>query len=613
MRQKPSLGATYLGDNHTRFQVWAPLVHKLAVHITAPQEQTSPLEKDARGYHHGVINGVSPGALYFYRLDNQKERPDPASRFQPQGVRGPSQVVAPGFPRKGNHWLGLPLQEYIIYELHVGTFTPEGTFDAIIPYLDELKELGITAIELMPMAQFPGNRNWGYDGVYLFAVQNSYGGPEGLKRLVNACHQKELAVVLDVVYNHLGPEGNYFHDFAPYFTERYRTLWGWALNFDGPYCDEVRRFFVENALYWVTEFHLDALRLDALHAILDNSPYTFIEELATSVHRLAEQLNRQVYLIGESAANDRRLIRSRELGGCGLDAQWNDDFHHALHVLLTGERTGYYLDYGQLQHLAKAFHEGFIYSGEYSPYRQRRHGTSSRDIPAHRFVVFAQNHDQVGNQRRGDRLSQLTSFEGLKLAAGTVLLSPFIPLLFMGEEYGEKAPFPYFIHHSAPSLVEAVRKGRREEFAAFQWSGKLPDPQSEATFQSARLNHNLRKEGQHQVLFEFYRELIQLRREIPALAHLSKETLEVIADEKKKLLLLRRWHGEDEAILLFNFGDSQVSFPFPIPAGRWHKRLDSADQKWWGKGSSVPQQLDSDGKVILSLNPKNFSLFLKEA
>jgi maltooligosyltrehalose trehalohydrolase len=334
-----------------------------------------------------------------------------------------------------------------------------------------------------------------------------------------------------------------------------------------------------------------------------------LEELATSVHEQAERLNRQVYLIGESVANDVRLTQRPELGGFGLDAQWNDDFHHSLQVLLTGERNGYYQDFGCLHHLAKAFYEGFVYSGEYSLYRQRRHGTSSRDIPAYRFVVFAQNHDQVGNRMQSERLSQLVSFEELKLAAGIVLLSPFIPLLFMGEEYGETAPFPYFISHSDPVLVEAVRRGRREELAAFQWQGELPAPQDEANFLNAKLDHNLRNEGHHHTLLEFYRELIRLRRETTALAHLSKDTLQVQGYEKARLLLIHRWGGNDEAIMVCNFTDEQASATPPIPAGHWCKQLDSASKQWLGNGSLVPEQLDSEEDVTITLSPKSFILF----
>ena len=613
MSTENRLGATYLGNGRCQFTVWAPIVQRVEVHIVSPEELIVPLARGEQGYHQAIVEGVEPGFLYFYRLDSEKECPDPASRFQPGGVHGPSQVMDSRFPWQDKNWAGLPLEEYIVYELHVGAFTKEGTFEAIIPYLDELKDLGITAVELMPVAQFPGNRNWGYDGAYPFAVQDSYGGLEGLKRLVNTCHQKRLAVVLDVVYNHLGPEGNYVADFGPYFTDRYQTPWGAALNFDGPYSDEVRRFFIENAIYWLTEFHIDALRLDALHAVLDISSYSFLEELAATFHQQAKQLKRQAYLIGESAANDARIVKPPELGGYGLDAQWNDDFHHSLHVLLTGEQTGYYQGFGQLQHLVKAFQEGFVYSGQYSCYRQRRHGVSSKDIPAHRLVVFGQNHDHVGNRLNSERLGQLVPFEALKLAAGIVLLSPFIPLLFMGEEYGEIAPFPYFVSHSEPELVEAVRQGRQKEFAAFQWQGELPDPQDEATFLHAKLNHDLGYNGQHQTLLGLYQELIRLRKETLALACLRKDRMEVSGYEKERVIFIRRWGENDEAIVVFNFSDRQTSVALPFPSGLWHRRLDSAEERWNGRGSIVPQQLSSKGEVTVTLSPWAFALFIKES
>lgn len=514
------------------------------------------------------------------------------------------------FPWEDQGWFGLPLKDYVIYEMHVGTFTAAGTFEAIIPHLDELKDLGVTAVELMPVAQFPGDRNWGYDGVFPFAVQTSYGGPEGLKRWVDACHRHGMAAILDVVYNHLGPEGNYLADFAPYFTERYKTPWGPAVNFDGPESDHVRRYFIENALYWITEFHFDALRLDAVHAILDYSPFTFLEELGVEVHLQAKTLNRQVFLFPESAANDSRLIRSRELGGYGLDAQWNDDFHHALRGVLTGEKSGYYEDYGEFRQLAKSFREGFVYSGEYSTFRRRRHGTSTRDIPAERFVVFAQNHDQVGNRMLGERLSQLVTFEELKLAAGAVVLAPFIPLLFMGEEYGDPAPFQYFISHTDPGLVEAVRKGRRAEFASFGWDTEPPDPQDEATFLRAKLNHNLRHDGPHRVLWDLYRELLRLRKELAPLARLNKENYEVTGYDKERVLLVRRWSGDEEALTVFNFNDRDVSVSLFIPQGPWKKQLDSAESRWQGKGSSLPQQFEAKGSASLALNLKSFALFV---
>ncbi|MEW6386207.1 MAG: malto-oligosyltrehalose trehalohydrolase [Thermodesulfobacteriota bacterium] len=605
------LGSTYLGHGRTRFLVWAPRAEKVDLLILSPQEKRFSLTPGHRGYFHAVTPGVEPGCLYYYRLDGAKDRPDPASRFQPQGVHGPSQVVAPDFPGDDRQWLGLPLRDYIIYELHVGTFTAAGTFDAVIPYLDGLKELGVTALELMPVAQFPGERNWGYDGVFPFAVQQSYGGPEGLRRLVQACHQRGLAVILDVVYNHVGPEGNYLGDFGPYFTRRYRTPWGEAMNFDGPGSDEVRRYCIDNALEWITDYHIDALRLDALHAILDCSPQPFLAELADAVHREAERLGRRVYLMAESDLNDVRLLRSREMGGMGLDAHWNDDFHHALHTLLTGEESGYYQDFGRLEHLVKAYRAGFIYSGQYSPYRQRRHGSSSQEIAAHRLVVFAQNHDQVGNRPRADRLSRMVSWEALKLAAGAVLLSPFIPLLFMGEEYGEIAPFFYFVSHSDPDLIDAVRRGRKEEFAAFHWLKEPPDPQAEDTFQEAKINHYLRREGKHKLLLAFHQELLRLRRELASLTDLGRSNREVWGEERAKVLMLQSWGEEGKAVLLLHFGEEPLELSRPWPGGAWEKRLDSAARRWGGPGSRVPETFHATGDLVLSLSPQSCLLLVQ--
>jgi len=604
-----SLGATYLADGRCQFCVWAPHVEQIEVQLISSRVERSALKKDNMGYHLGASENLGPGSRYVYRLDGGTQRPDPASRFQPEGVHGPSEVVDGKFPWQDDGWNGLALHDFIIYELHVGVYTQEGTFDAVIPYLQELKDLGVTAVEIMPVGQFPGNRNWGYDGVYPFAVQNSYGGPQGLKRLVNACHRIGLAAILDVVYNHLGPEGNYFADFAPYFTERYKTPWGPALNFDGPYSDEVRHFFIENARYWISEFHIDALRLDAVHAILDHSPRPFLEELGAEVHKLAAELNRRVYLMPESAANDVRLIRSRELGGYGLDAVWSDDFHHALRSLLTGEQTGYYQDYAELKHLVDAYREGFAYSGAYSRFRKRRHGSSAKDIPAKRFIVFSQNHDQVGNRPRGDRLTDSVCFEALKLAAATVILSPFIPLIFMGEEYGETAPFPFFISHSDADLVESVRRGRRAEFAAFHWQGEIPDPQDDATFLQAKLHHEARHSECHRVLYEFYRELLRLRKAVPPLADLNKETMNVRGYENEQVLFVHRWNEVGQVILVESFGHADISITLPIPSGSWRKMLDSTDEKWAGNGSSVPQELHCAAAINLSLTPRSAVVF----
>ncbi|HVO67215.1 MAG TPA: malto-oligosyltrehalose trehalohydrolase [Syntrophales bacterium] len=608
MKYDSNLGAVPVGGAAYRFRVWAPLVRRIVLRITSSSTLTIPMTRVSRGYHECTAEGVRPGGLYLYQLDGVKEYPDPCSRSQLHGVHGPSQIIDSDFPWEDQAWAGIPFQNYLIYELHIGTFTPGGTFQSAIGCLDHLKDLGITAVGLMPVAQFPGDRNWGYDGVYLFAVQNSYGGAVNMKRFVNACHLKGIAVILDVVYNHLGPEGNYLGAFGPYFTDRYRVPWGLAVNFDGQESDEVRRFFIENALYWITEFHVDALRIDAVHAIMDFSAQPFLQQLSEAVRQRADELNRRVYLIGESSLNDARLVCPRENGGIGLDAQWNDDFHHALHVLLTGEDVGYYRDFGHIEDLVTAYREGFIYSGQYSRYRKRSHGNSSWRVPARRFVVCSQNHDQVGNRAKGERLSSLISFEALKLAAGVVLLSPFVPLLFMGEEYAEKAPFLYFVSHSDPQLIEAVRKGRKEEFAHFHWPEEPPDPQTEETYRRSCLHLGLAQEGSHKILFSFYRELIRVRKETEALRCLSKKSLQAVGYEKSRVLFLRRWTGTEEVAMIFHFGKTPVSLIIPLEDYSWEKVLDSSETRWGGPGLSSCERLD-DGSFSVSLSPKAFVLY----
>ena len=607
------LGAHILDGNGCSFLVWAPHATRVEISVIDPQNRKILMQPVGGNYFHGVVEGVSAGALYRYRLDNDKERPDPASRYQPQGVHGPSQVVDNRFDWSDSDWRGLPLEKYIFYELHTGAFTPQGTFEAIIPRLPALKDLGVTAIELMPAAQFPGNRNWGYDGVYPYAVQASYGGPGALKALVNACHQEGIAAVLDVVYNHLGPEGNYLADFGPYFTDFYKTPWGQAVNFDRAGSDEVRRYFIENALQWVTDFHIDALRLDAIHAIVDSSAQTFLEELGAAVHTRAAEVGRDAYLIAESNRNDPRVVSPVGVGGSGLDAVWNDDFHHALHVLLTGERNGYYEDYSGIEDLAGSYRDGFLYAQRYSTFRQKRYGKSSKEIPPKRFVVFAQNHDQVGNRRLGDRLSPSLSLEQLKLAAGTVLLSPYLPLLFMGEEYGEIAPFQYFVSHEDPSLVEAVRQGRRNEFARFGWTGDIPDPQDESTFRRCKLNWDLQTASHHRVLWQFYRELLRLRREVPALAQLDKNAFEVISFADPKVLLVKRGIVPGQVLIVCHFDQTPTELTLPIPPGRWHTRLDSGQERWGDQGNENPPVFQSHGEVRFRLSPWRFLVLAQTA
>lgn len=603
------LGATRAPDGVCEFLVWAPHATRVEVCVV-DGTRTFELSPQDRGYHHGVLPALEPDARYVYRLNGDKERADPASRYQPEGVFGPSQIVdLSDFAWSDQDWCGLDLKNYIFYELHVGTYTSSGTLDAIIEYIPELKSLGVTAIELMPVAQFPGTRNWGYDGVFPFAVQNSYGGPHGLQRLVNTCHQEGLAVVLDVVYNHLGPEGNFLADFGPYFTNRYPTPWGQAINFDGAHSDEVIRFFTENAVSWLEDFHVDALRLDAIHGIFDRSAQPFLALLSSAVENLASRTRRNIYLIAESDLNDSRFVKPREAGGYGLHAQWNDDFHHALHALQTKEKFGYYCDFGSLRHLEKGLQHGYVYTGEYSQYRQRRQGNSSRAIRPSQLVVFSQNHDQVGNRMFGERSSALLSLEAQKLSAGAVILSPYVPLLFMGEEYGETAPFLYFTSHTDPGLAEAVQKGRRAEFSSLFREGEPPDPQAETTFLRSRLDHSLRRQGQHRVLWDFYRELIRLRNSEPAFHELDASAFEVNGCEAGECLRLHRKHETDELLLVFNLGAEPADCGVELPSGEWRKLLDSADQEWMGPGSVIPQNFSSRCTLTLTVQPKSLSVF----
>lgn len=605
MGHDPALGAVYQGDGRCAFTVWAPYSERVEVRF--PEDgRTVELEREGHGYHRASVTNVAADRQYLFRLDGDKERADPASRFQPNGVFGPSQVVdLKQFVWDDVDWRGMKLKDYILYELHVGTYTSPGTLDAVIDHLRDLNSLGVTAVELMPLAQFPGNRNWGYDGVFPFAVQNTYGGPRALQRFVNACHQAGLAVVLDVVYNHLGPEGNFLADFGPYFTDRYKTPWGDAINFDGAASDEVVRFFVENAIGWLRDFHVDALRLDAIHGIFDRSAQPFLTLLGAAVDRFAEQTGRNVYLIAESDLNDARFVQSRDSGGYGLHAQWNDDFHHALHSLQTGERAGYYQDFGTLGHLEKSVRCGYVYTGQYSDYRERRHGNSPSAIRPSQLVVFSQNHDQVGNRMLGERTSALLGFEAQKLSAGMVLVAPYIPLLFMGEEYGETAPFLYFTSHQDPKLAEAVREGRRREFAAFHEQGLPPDPQAEEAFHASKLNHALRLQGSHGVLWEFYRELIRLRKTLPALAEPDASILRVNASDSENCLQVLRSCEQDELLMIFNFGDRPVRSFGKIPPGTWRVALNSADAMWMGPGAATSAPENSTPMI----QAKSFCLF----
>ncbi len=564
------LGARLIANDRCEFRVWAPQRERVELHIVAPNDRRVTMTKDATGYHFVVVDECGEGTRYKYVLDGGEERADPASRSQPDGVHGPSEVVGEDFEWHDEGWSGIALEDFVVYELHVGTFTSEGTFDAAIARLDDLRALGITAVELLPVAQFPGSRNWGYDGTYANAAQSSYGGPRALKRLVDACHARGLAVVLDVVYNHLGPEGNYLSEFGPYFTDRYKTPWGLALNFDGPHSDDVRWYFIQSALQWVDEFHFDALRVDAVHAIVDHSAEPFLQDLCDAVRKRADKLGRRIYTIAESDLNDPRVITSKDQFGLGFDSQWADDFHHSLHTLLTGEQDGYYEGFPpNVSNLARVLTTGYLYVGQHSSYRGRKYGLMPKTKDGAKFVISMQNHDQVGNRLMGDRIAAMLPIEKVRLAAAAVILAPFVPMLFMGEEYGETAPFQYFTSHSDPDLIEAVRKGRREEFDDFLWQGEAPDPHDEETFNRSKLNWTLRDREENKALWELYRRLIELRGATLALRRLDLSAVETHADDERRVLLVRRRAEGSEVLIALHFGEEARSIELPFGDAEW--------------------------------------------
>lgn len=521
-----------------------------------------------RGYFELQLDAIDENQRYAFRLNGGPDRPDPCSLWQPDGVHGFSAVTSPrAFAWTDAEWRGVSRHQLALYELHVGAFTPAGTFDAIIPRLPDLKQLGITALELMPIAQFPGTRNWGYDGVGLYSAQNSYGGPQGLLRLVDACHAAGLAIFLDVVYNHLGPEGNYLREFGPYFTDRYKTPWGDAVNYDGPGCDGVRDFVLDNARMWLEEFHFDGLRLDAVHAIYDTGARQILREIQRVADEVAAVSQRLTHVIAESDLNDPKLLISPGQGGLGLDAQWADDFHHALHAFLTGERSGYYADFGDIRQVREAFQSPYLYAGHFSPHRNRTHGAPvPAELSGDRFVVCLQNHDQVGNRARGDRLATLLASPAQqRLAASMLLFSPYLPLLFMGEEYGEENPFPFFCSFTDPQLVQAVREGRKREFAEFAEQGPIPDPQAAETFASARLRWQWPEGSVPGGLRRLYADLLEARRVWPALRDFRDRSAELLPSENDATVLrLTRGSQADSLAVYFNL--TSLAQPLERPA-----------------------------------------------
>ncbi len=560
------------------FRVWSPDRHRVEV---VTNGRRVPMLLDGRpgavkgdgeggtgrwvgggGWWTVCVEDAGPGTDYAFRLDEGPPRPDPRSACQPRGIHGPSRVVdhaAFGWTDTG--WRGLPLAGGVLYECHIGTFSAEGTFDGAIAHLGHLAGLGVDAIELMPVAEFSGSRGWGYDGVDLFAPHHAYGGPDGLKRLVDAAHGHGLGVIMDVVYNHLGPAGNYLPDFGPYFSARHLTNWGPAVNFDGPGSDEVRRFVIDNALMWLRDYHCDGLRLDAVHAIVDHSATHILEELAAEVAALAAHLGRPLFLVAESDLNDPRLVRGRDAGGYGLDASWADEWHHALHATLTGERSGYYEDFGPLPLLAKALRQAWVYDGVYSPHRQRTHGRSPAGLAGRQFVVATQNHDQVGNRAAGERASVLMNGGRLRVAAALLLTAPFVPLLFQGEEWGATTPFQYFTGHEDAELGAAVSEGRRHEFAAFGWDpASIPDPQDRATFERSRLDWA--EAERHRELLAWYRTLIALRRRLPDLTDPRLDRVETACDPALGWLTVRR----GAVLVAVNLGDRDWACPDSLTA-----------------------------------------------
>lgn len=567
---------TRVSEHGTYFCVWAPLAKKMELVILGEEESLHELEKDMFGYWHADINGITAGTRYLYRINGEKRRPDPCSFFQKEGVHGPSTIVDfSGFsiassPKVAPH-------ERIFYEIHVGTFTGEGTFYSAAEKIGYLKELGVTCIEIMPVSAFPGIRNWGYDGVFHYAVQESYGGPEGLAYFVDACHKEGLQVYLDVVYNHLGPEGNYLSDFAPYFTSKYITPWGEAMNFDGEYSYGVRKFILDNALHWFCNYKIDGLRLDAVHGIFDMSARHILKELSQEIEHYAESSGTNPVLTAESDLNDRKITDKVEENGYGIDLQWLEDFHHCVHSLLTKEKRGYYKDFGSLEDLGFSLNKGFVYNWRYSHYRKKFFGSDSRNIDPSKFIVFIQNHDQVGNRLNGDRLGALLDFDTLKLAAGVLLLSPYTPLLFMGEEYGEKAPFYYFIDHGDKHLCDAVRKGRKREFRGFRFKGEFPDPASKDVYEQSCLDKSLLNKPEHKQLFLLYKELISFRRSHPAYKGIKRKNAVAYTKGSGLLFLQIKKQKRHFILVVFNFSSRPLNAKNSIlPGGSWSLLLDSS-------------------------------------
>jgi maltooligosyltrehalose trehalohydrolase len=615
-----TIGLNFLEDNSATIRLWAPYASKVWL-VSDRLTSSLLMAEQESGYWFIRTDEIKAGDHYGFEMWNEKKKEkytsnpskifgaDPAALFFENGIGENSTAFnVNSFSWTDQSWKGPAQQDYIIYELHTGTFTPEGTFQSIEAKLDYLLQLGITAIEIMPVAQFPGERNWGYDGVFPFAVQNSYGGPEALQHLVNACHNRGLAVILDVVYNHMGPEGNYFNDFGPYFTNQHHTPWGQAINFDDADSDPVRHYFIENVLMWFRDFHIDALRLDAVHAIKDFGAVHILAEIKKYTDRLSVSTDRVHHLFVELDLNDNRYINHLNKGGYGMDGQWIDEFHHALRVTAGQEKNGYYADFNGIEHLAKSYETAYVYDGQYSPHRRKTFGTAAKGNNGEQFIVFSQNHDQVGNRMLGERTSSLMSFEMLKLLAGAVFCSPYLPLIFMGEEYGEENPFQFFISHTDKQLVEAVRKGRKAEFKAFHHAADTPDPQSEATFNRSKLNWDSLNEPKQKTLLTYYKTLIALRKNNHTLNNLNRHQVKAEAIQEQNCLILNRWHDKQKITSLMNFSAQEQQLSLPN-LSNWQVLLHSADVQWGGANKEMPSFSDQG---LITIKPESILIFTSD-
>lgn len=594
-----ALGANLQRENYCVFSVWAPFANHVEIEITTQNKRRIEAEKMMYGYWKAEDSRVRKGDRYFYVLNGNGKLPDPASRFQPEGVHGPSEIIDPcGFNWTDSGWQGIPLEKMIQYELHTGTFSASEDFKGVSEKIPYLKELGINTIELMPVAQFPGRRNWGYDGVFPFAAQNSYGGPAALAQFVDTCHRSGLAVILDVVYNHLGPEGNYFESYGPYFSDRYKTPWGKAVNVDDQYADGMINFIIQNVKYWLQYFHFDGLRLDAVHAIYDFSADHIMKRISTEVRKLSELTGRKYVLIAESNLNDTRYLHPVEKGGYGLDAQWSDDFHHAVHRCVTGEQSGYYIDYSSVEDLAKAVKSTFVLDGVYSIFRKRTFGSQPDDLHGSRFVIFIQNHDHTGNRKKGERLGHLVSSDMQKVACGILFLTPNIPMLFMGEEFNARTPFLYFVSHHDSRLNMQVREGRLREFEDLHASDQdpAPHPDAEDTFCRSKLDWNELNDPLQRDMLSFYKRLISLRKLHPALISADRQNCLVQADGNNKTLIIRRWKEQYQLLAFFNLNHTSAEVGYESP-GRLYLLIHSVPGN---EKKEFPATIEGNGRLTLS-------------